>query len=185
MTMPHSERSTDLLLLAGKVLSVIMQGVLALAALALLIAMPMLVIWREDIAAKIAAEAGSQAAAFPLVPAISVMALALIAVVLVFVLFGNLRRIIDTVSEGDPFAPVNADRLDLMAWLLLAIQLIGIPIAAIGIYVSEWAEDIEGTSLTFDLDIDITGILMVIILFILARVFRHGAAMRDDLEGTV
>ena len=29
------------------------------------------------------------------------------------------------------------------------------------------------------------GILMVIILFILARVFRHGAAMREDLEGTV
>ena len=29
------------------------------------------------------------------------------------------------------------------------------------------------------------GILLVLILFILARVFRHGAAMREDLEGTV
>ena len=28
-------------------------------------------------------------------------------------------------------------------------------------------------------------ILLVIILFILARVFRHGASMRADLEGTV
>jgi Fe-S cluster assembly ATPase SufC len=33
--------------------------------------------------------------------------------------------------------------------------------------------------------LDMTGILLVIILFILARVFRHGAAMREDLEGTV
>ena len=28
-------------------------------------------------------------------------------------------------------------------------------------------------------------VLMVIVLFILARVFKHGAAMREDLEGTV
>ena len=28
-------------------------------------------------------------------------------------------------------------------------------------------------------------ILLTLILFILARVFRHGAAMREDLEGTV
>ncbi len=26
---------------------------------------------------------------------------------------------------------------------------------------------------------------LALLLFILARVFRHGAAMRDDLEGTV
>ena len=30
-----------------------------------------------------------------------------------------------------------------------------------------------------------TAWLLVVILFILARVFRHGAAMREDLEGTV
>lgn len=180
-----SHRPNDLLLLAGKALSLIMQGIMIIAALALLIAMPVLVIWRDDIAAEIAAEAGPQASAFPLVPTISVMILALIAVVLVFVFFGRLRRLIDTVSEGDPFVPVNADRLGLMAWLLLVIQLLGIPISAIGLYVSDWAEDFADTSLTFDVGIDITGILMVIILFILARVFRHGAAMREDLEGTV
>ena len=32
---------------------------------------------------------------------------------------------------------------------------------------------------------DLTGFLIVLVLFILARVFRHGAAMREDLEGTV
>ena len=31
----------------------------------------------------------------------------------------------------------------------------------------------------------LTGILMVLILFILARVFKRGAEMREELEGTV
>lgn len=33
--------------------------------------------------------------------------------------------------------------------------------------------------------IDASGILLVILLFILARVFRKGTEMREDLEGTV
>lgn len=32
---------------------------------------------------------------------------------------------------------------------------------------------------------DLGGIILAITLFILARVFRQGAAMRNDLEGTV
>jgi hypothetical protein len=31
----------------------------------------------------------------------------------------------------------------------------------------------------------LSGLLLVLVLFILARVFRVGAAMRDDLEGTI
>ncbi|RIV86781.1 DUF2975 domain-containing protein [Aurantiacibacter zhengii] len=180
-----AHRPNDLLLLAGKVLSLMMQGIMVLAAIGLLIAMPVLVIFRADIVAGVAAEMGPQAGEFPLVPAIAVMALALIAVALIFFFFGKLRQVIDTVAEGDPFVPKNADRLGLMAWLLLAVQLLGFPIAAIGMYVSDWAEAVEDVNLTFDVGIDIEGMLMVVILFILARVFRLGAAMRDDLEGTV
>ncbi len=33
--------------------------------------------------------------------------------------------------------------------------------------------------------LDLTEILMVLTLFILARVFRQGAALREDLEGTM
>ena len=32
---------------------------------------------------------------------------------------------------------------------------------------------------------DFGGLILILTLFILARVFRHGAAMREDLEGTV
>ena len=43
----------------------------------------------------------------------------------------------------------------------------------------------ENADITIDAGLDIEGILLALILFILARVFRHGARMRDDLEGTV
>jgi hypothetical protein len=33
--------------------------------------------------------------------------------------------------------------------------------------------------------VDFGGIILVLTLFVLARVFKHGAAMREDLEGTV
>jgi hypothetical protein len=36
-----------------------------------------------------------------------------------------------------------------------------------------------------DAGIDFGGVLTALLLFILARVFREGAAMRKDLEGTV
>ena len=39
--------------------------------------------------------------------------------------------------------------------------------------------------LTADIEFSLTGVLLALVLFILARVFRHGAAMREDLEGTV
>lgn len=34
-------------------------------------------------------------------------------------------------------------------------------------------------------DFSLSSLFLSLTLFILARVFRHGAAMRDDLEGTV
>jgi hypothetical protein len=43
--------------------------------------------------------------------------------------------------------------------------------------------DINGFDIGFGLSP--AGVAFVLLLFILARVFRQGAAMRDDLEGTV
>jgi hypothetical protein len=37
----------------------------------------------------------------------------------------------------------------------------------------------------FDFGVSLGGLLLALTLFILARVFRQGAAMREDLEGTV
>ena len=172
----------DPLLLAGKVLTIIMQGFMALAGAILAIMIPVVIFFQDEINTEIAAE---KIADFPTLAIVGLFALAIAAVTMVFVFFGKLRAIIGTVGERDPFVPENADRLSVMAWLLLAVQVLMIPIGGLGLLVAKWADEIEHTNVTIDAGLDLTGILMVITLFILARVFKHGAAMREDLEGTV
>ncbi|MCB2085355.1 MAG: DUF2975 domain-containing protein [Sphingomonadaceae bacterium] len=176
---------TDPLLLAGKVVTILMQFFMALGALALTIAIPLLLIFGGRIDAELAKELGEAAGAFPLFPTIGLLFVGLAIVISVFIFFDKLRRIIGTVGEGDPFAPVNADRLSMMAWLLLGVQILMLPAAGLGLMLAKWADKVDHADVNIDAGLDLTGILMVLVLFILARVFRHGAAMREDLEGTV
>jgi len=98
-----------------------------------------------------------------------------------FVLFlQSLHRIIATVGRGDPFTPDNARRLREMAWLLLAMQLGAFALELYSDWIGRFVEYV-----TFDEGLSITALLGVLVLFILARVFQHGAALRSDLEGTV
>ncbi|MCO5792887.1 MAG: DUF2975 domain-containing protein [Blastomonas sp.] len=96
--------------------------------------------------------------------------------------FRAMQGIVRSVGEGDPFVPVNADRLTQMAWMVLAINIAAIPLAALGLHIARLVGENGGSMQgAFDLG----GIILAITLFILARVFRQGAAMRNDLEGTV
>lgn len=95
----------------------------------------------------------------------------------------NLRAIVRTVELGDPFIPDNANRLRTMAWLALAIQLVAIPIGALGNWIENVTEKMGDVQVTAD--VSTNGLLMALVLFILARVFKTGAQMREDLEGTV
>ena len=175
----------DPLLLAGKIGTLVAQAAMAIGAVALLIATPALVLFREPIANEIAGEMGDPNAAFPVLTLAGVMLLGLAMVALLFVFFGLLRRIIDTVAEGDPFQARNAGRLSRMGWLMLGVQLLMFPATALGIRLSRFADEVGEPDVSVGGGFDLTALLLVIILFILARVFRHGAAMRDDLEGTV
>ncbi len=180
-----NEKPNDLLLMAGKVLTVIMQIFMAIGAAALLIATIAILFAQDMINAEIASEFGDAVGTFPLFPALGVFILAFACIALIYLFCGRLRAIISTVGDGDPFAPVNADRLNVMAWMLLVVQVLAIPLSGLGLLLAKWAEPMDNADITIDAGLDLTGILMVIILFILARVFKHGAAMREDLEGTV
>ena len=107
-------------------------------------------------------------------------ALVLLAMAIQFMRY--LLQIIDTVGEGDPFVPANAERLTKMAWLMLIVQLLSIPAVGLSIFLAD-ALDREAGSVADG--VDASGLVLVLVLFILARVFRKGAEMRDDLEGTV
>ena len=92
----------------------------------------------------------------------------------------RLLAIVETVRAGDPFLAANAQRLQVIAWLLLSVQVLSMIVGAIARTVSTTARPID-----VDAGFSINGWLAVLLTFLLARVFAEGARMRDDLEGTV
>ena len=110
--------------------------------------------------------------------AIAVLGLA--SIPLNYVVLKRLLAIVETVRGGDPFVAANASRLQAIAWVLLALNLLSIVIGAIAKAVSSPAHPLD-----IDAGFSINGWLAVLLTFLLARVFAEGAHMRDDLEGTV
>lgn len=92
----------------------------------------------------------------------------------------RLLAIVVTVRRGEPFVPLNAYRLQAIAWLLLALQVLSLVIGAIGEGISTPAHPVH-----LDAGFSPSGWLAVILTFVLARVFAEGTLMREDLEGTV
>jgi hypothetical protein len=91
----------------------------------------------------------------------------------------SLAAITASVNEGDPFVPANASRLYTMGWALLILQLLDIPAALLTRYwPSLGSAAPEG-------GVSIGGWLATLMVFVLARVFAAGSAMRDELAGTV
>jgi hypothetical protein len=99
---------------------------------------------------------------------------------LTYVVLKRLVAIVATVRAGDPFVAANAIRLQAIAWALLALQLLSLVIGAIGKSISTPAHPVN-----LDAGFSINGWLVVLLTFVLARVFAEGTHMREDLEGTV
>jgi hypothetical protein len=110
----------------------------------------------------------------------AVAALGLASIPLNFMMFRRLLAIVETVRRGDPVVADNAYRLQAIAWVLLALQVIGVAIWAIGKAVSS-----PHHPLHLNAGFSPIGWLAVFLTFVLARVFAEGTLMRDDLEGTV
>jgi hypothetical protein len=106
--------------------------------------------------------------------------LGLVAIPLNYMILKRLLAMVDTVRAGDPFVAANAYRLQAIAWLLLARQILSMIIGAIGKGVSTPAHPLH-----LDAGLSVSGWLAVLLTFILARVFAEGTLMRADLEGTI
>jgi len=110
----------------------------------------------------------------------AIAALGLVSIPLVHAILTRLLAMVVTVRARDPFVPGNARRLQGIAWVLLALQLLSLSIGGI-------ARAMSTPTHPFHLDagFSVNGWLAVILTFILARVFAEGTSMREDLEGTV
>jgi len=110
----------------------------------------------------------------------AIAALGLVAIPLNDAVLRRLLAIVETVRRGDPFVAANANRLQAIAWVLLALQLLSLVIGGIGKAISTPAHPLH-----LDAGFSTSGWLAVLLTFVLARVFAEGTVMRQDLEGTV
>lgn len=106
--------------------------------------------------------------------------LGLVAIPLNYAVLKRLLAIVETVRAGDPFVAENAQRLQTIAWMLCALQIISMIIGGIVRVISSPAHPLK-----FNAGFSISGWLAVLLIFLLARVFAEGTSMRDDLQGTV
>src|SRR5262249_46180180 len=110
----------------------------------------------------------------------AVAVLGLVTIPLNYALLKRLVAIVETVRAGHPFVAANASRLQAIAWVLLALQLLSMVIGAIGKAISTPAHPVH-----LNAGFSINGWLAVLLTFVLARVFAEGTLMHEDLEGTV
>jgi len=109
-----------------------------------------------------------------------IAALGVLAIYLNYTILRRLLAMIETVRAGDPFVAANAYRLQAIAWVLVALQFLGLAVAVIARVISTPEHPLK-----LDAGMSINGWLAVLLIFVLARVFAEGTLMREDLDGTV
>ena len=174
MTNHMTGRYDETILRLATVLVRIVTVLLWVGVVMIAIAIPAVLVWRAEALAELAKEGMVGRAVLPSLVVLMVGGAGILLATIRF--FRGLLKLMDTVREGDPFVPENAARLRLMAWLLLAIEAGGL---ALGLFSDATLGRTHG------FEFSVTGLIAVLSLFVLARVFARGTAMREDIEGTV
>ncbi|OXE35189.1 MAG: hypothetical protein CGW95_15415 [Phenylobacterium zucineum] len=96
----------------------------------------------------------------------------------ILVIVSRLRRIFATLMAGDPFHPENVARLRIIGMALAALELIRYAFWIFSIWVIPGATKVQPTLST-------TPWFSVLVVFVLAEVFREGARLRREAELTI
>jgi hypothetical protein len=89
-------------------------------------------------------------------------------------LLRKLLAIVESARIGDPFVPANATRLREIGWLLLASNVV----LTLGVAIAQQ----KGAAV---FPVSLTALLMILMVFVLARIFEVGSHMRTELQETV
>jgi hypothetical protein len=109
--------------------------------------------------------------------AFSLMALALYLAFLILIL-DRLRKVTRTLTVGDPFQPENVGRLRFIGLGLIGLEAAGMPLrAALNWLLPQQASPV--------FSLNLTAWFAVLVVFVLAEVFREGARLRRDAELTI
>jgi hypothetical protein len=96
----------------------------------------------------------------------------------VLIIAGQLRRIFATLTAGDPFHPTNVRRLRLIGGMLGLLELGRYPLAV----VAAWIAPRDAAAHP---GFNPTAWFAVLVVFVLAEVFREGARLRREAELTI
>src|SRR5438477_11810202 len=105
----------------------------------------------------------------------AIAVLGLVTIPLNYALLKRLVAIVETVRAGHPFVAANASRLQAIAWVLLALQLLSIVIGAIAKAISTLAHPVH-----LDAGFSINRWLLVLFTSVVARVVAEGTGMLAD-----
>ena len=114
--------------------------------------------------------------------ALAAFAGAIAALTLIQLILRALRRVVASASVGDPFIEANAVDLVRVAWLLLGLEVIDTLIKPM---VFLLAPDAVRAKMHGAFPIPMIGLFAVLLIFVLAQIFRRGSEMRAELAGTI
>ena len=114
--------------------------------------------------------------------ALAAFAGAIAALALVQLILRALRRVVASARVGDPFVEANAVELVRVAWLLLGVTVVD---ALIKPTVYLLAPAAVRAKVHDVVHISVIGLFAVLLIFVLAQIFRRGSEMRAELAGTI
>jgi len=114
--------------------------------------------------------------------ALAALAGAIAALALVQFILRALQRVVASASVGDPFIETNAVELVRVAWLLLGVNVIDSLIKPIVYLLGPAAMRAKVHDMVH---VSVTGLFAVLLIFVLAKIFRRGSDMRAELAGTI
>lgn len=96
----------------------------------------------------------------------------------VLVIVDRLRRIFSTLTAGDPFHPDNVVRLRVVGLMLALLELGRYAVWGVSAWLMPGNKEVEPT-------LSLTAWFSVLVVFVLAEVFREGARLRREAELTI
>jgi hypothetical protein len=96
----------------------------------------------------------------------------------------RLRRIFQTLIMGDPFHPANVRRLRIIGGALAVLELGRYAMAALVMLIARFAR-VSLDKVDLGVSINLNAWFSVLVIVVLAEVFREGARLRRDAELTI
>lgn len=186
--MTQTKESNDIVLKSTRGLLIFTKWLLVLGTAALTISMPILLFFSDKVTTEMADVFVTPPGTEVVWMIAGIMMMGLIMMLLTLFSINRLRRIVDSVGEGNPFTQINGTRLRGMGVAVFVIQVVtffGSILAKTILNTLGEVKPDRDFHMTIDGSISLTGILLVLLLIILARVFDRGAEMKEELEGTI